>query len=157
MRSATILGLGLALAGLVGFGSAVAAGEGKACDVKQVEKGYYCDTCKALLETSAVDVKEMKHKGMDHAVQEAQVCVKTLVDCQAEGCDMSWAKGAPVPGCCKEHATKENVTKSRVVWKCDACGAAAGKQTDVRHTGEGCTGKIVKSCEKSGTPPHVAT
>jgi hypothetical protein len=154
MRS-ICLGLALVLGAFVAPAPARMLPDAKPCDMKQVSKAYYCEKCAAFVDTATVDKEHMTHKGSDHTVALMDACAKTTVHCKADGCSMSWAKGATVPACCKDHKTADEIVMARVGYRCSQCHAWATTETGVKHAKADCKGKAEKSCERSGTTPHV--
>ncbi|HET6203066.1 MAG TPA: hypothetical protein VFI25_09730 [Planctomycetota bacterium] len=148
--------LGVVLGLVAARGLAISLPDAKPCDMKSVAAAPYCDKCGAFVDASTVDAEKKTHKGTDHAVRNVDACSKTEVRCTASGCSMAWTKGATTPACCKEHTTKDEVVRARVGVRCGECKAWAEKASDLKHAKADCKGTASKSCEKSGTAPHVA-
>lgn len=119
----------------------------KACDNKTIEKAPFCKKC------SALDPKLDKDKKCDTChgeITKADVCVKTCYECK--GCHMKMAEDKP---CCKDNKNEKQTVKSRIIYKCEGCGATADKEGDCTKCKEAkkkC--KCLKTCEASGTWPH---
>ncbi|HET6203325.1 MAG TPA: hypothetical protein VFI25_11040 [Planctomycetota bacterium] len=69
---------------------------GKTCDLKKVEKGWWCEKDGKVLDAKDVDAEKKIHKGTDHAVASVEVCVKSYTQCS--DCPMHWATDAKPPG-----------------------------------------------------------
>ena len=118
------------------------------CAVANVEKGMWCATCKALVDPAAL--KEGKCATCNNAPAECEVCVVKSFHCDA--CKLD-ADGAKCGKCSGE--LKEMTDKCRVSWECPKCGADADKPGKCAN-GDCKEAEMAKSCEKSGTSPHVA-
>ena len=130
------------------------APHGKACDLKKVEKGWWCEKDAKVLAASEVDADKKVHKGTEHAVTSVEVCVKSETQCK--DCPMHWASDAKTPGCCEKHKTAASESMARVGYMCEGCGAWALTKDGVKHqAGEAADKqKVAKACEKSGHAPH---
>jgi len=122
----------------------------KACDVSKVEPRDYCPGCQAW--PAADKIEKGVCKACKGKVEKAETCVKTCFVCPKMhgGVVKRHSKDCcGVKGCCTE-----TPVLALVSFKCDACGASASKEADVKHKDGMCTGKIAKTCAESAKFPH---
>ena len=148
----------LALLGLVGFFGAriLVADEHpksdkpawKACDQSKVEKGWKCNKCNKVIQDMSKEVDEKGNcKACGEKPVEIDVCVKTGWWC--EKCGAQSLEKSDCAAC--KCAMSEKTVRSEIIWICPGCKAKM-KQGD--HC-KGCDKDAVKSCNDSGTFPHV--
>ena len=147
----TLLSGGIALA---------AVDQSKACDLKTVEDGLYCEDCEEILEGDAIEKKLYCAACYESATEaeetpekatKIKVCVKSAFQCP------DCSELSPSAGTCAECDVKlEKATvKARVIFACQECGTAADKEglcdeEDCREM----KAKVVRTCDQSGTFPH---
>lgn len=118
----------------------------KDCDLKTIEKGWFCKKDGKMLEKA--ELKEGKCPVCGEAPADAEICVKLKYHCDKDGVDSEKDK------CPKCKAELKGVrVLSRVIFKCDKCGAIGEKAG--KCEAKDCKGQMKKTCEQSGTPPHV--
>jgi len=118
------------------------------CDVAMVIKVPYCTSCKKILDTE--DIVNNKHKTCEKKPDKTDACVKSFYQCPS--CKISSNTPGRCETCKKGYAQKPSY--ARVVYRCPKC-RTADQQSGACGKAE-CKGtKRVKSCEMSGTPPHV--
>lgn len=132
------------------------------CDLKKVENGLYCDECKKILEPDDIADQEYCKKCKDEAeeagkeatkARKVKVCVKEFFACEQHPDETSREEGK-CPTCSEE--LKKRTDKALVVYKCEECGTEGDKegpcdQKDCKEKNK----KVVATCSKSGTFPHV--
>ncbi|MFH0946687.1 MAG: hypothetical protein V2A76_15945 [Planctomycetota bacterium] len=131
------------------------------CDMKTIEDGLYCAECDEVLDADSVTKNEycsdcyetaMEAKEKPEKAQKVKVCVKTYFACP-ECFEESKAAGE-----CPECKVKleKAVDKALIVFACQECGKEYEKAGLCDE--EDCMemkAKVVQTCSKSGTFPHV--
>ena len=130
--------LGLFLAGSLSVLAASTAADER-CDVKKTRTDMVCAECEEI-------VKAKEHCGaapvkVEHCVKEVYVC---------EECDESASKPGKCPGCEGKMTKSEDL--ARTYWECPEC----GDESQTKGKCGECDVAYVKTCEKSGSEPHVA-
>lgn len=138
----------LATSYLVAQDTAAPKTAAKPCDLAKVEKGLYCDACKAILATA--DLKEGMCAKCGAAPRDCEVCVKTCYACKMCNTTQCEAKCSK----CGMELKDGKVVNALVIWKCPKCGATANKAGEC--SGTKCEhAKMEKTCDHSGTCPHI--
>lgn len=141
-RLVSTLALGLFI------GSVSAAVDDKPCDLSNLKAAPYCGKC------HTIDPKvDMDGKCCGSELKEVWACVKTCFECS--GCHKLMVKDE---SCCKGMKNEGKTVKALIVYKCEGCGATAEKEGNCANAKCKAAGKkIKKTCEKSGTCPHIAS
>lgn len=126
----------------------------KKCDLKKIETAYKCPQCDKIYDKAGKCEECSREYDEDVTLEKIEVCVKTGYVC--EGCGKKSLK----PGRCEDCDTEltPKTVKSKIVYKCPECGwnyNAPGNCDDCT-TDEGEPVKLEKTCEHSGTFPHVS-
>lgn len=119
------------------------------CDMKDVEKGQYCEKCETALESK--DVKEGACKKCQTKVKKVELCVARAY--------MGCHKGPQMkPYVCCGKPAKEIVDKALVVVKCEQCGKEGTKVGPCPEDAcKKAKKKFKKFCTKSGVVPHIGS
>ena len=146
--------LGLALAASLGFTQEPAGSKesaGKKCDAAKVESRAYCKGCEGF--PGAADIDKGACKKCKTKVTDVPTCVKAAFKCRMHGDN----EVLHSKRCCKpevKDCCNEVTTLARVEYRCEACHQRSFVEKEIRHEKDECAGKIVRTCEKSGTFPH---
>lgn len=139
--------VGVLVAFVVAFAGFALAGEltGK-CPLAKIEKGWWCDGCKAAV--AKEDLKDGKCAKCKGTPVETDLCIATGYVCEKDGVCL------PKAGDCEKCKGKlvEKVIKAKVVWACPDC-AHELKQGDKC---EKCKKDAEKTCSASGKCPHAS-
>jgi hypothetical protein len=120
------------------------------CDLSDIHKVPWCKQCNRFVEKEELD--NDKHKTCSTATTQASACVKTYYKCPTCGKNSKTLETCPTD---KKAFTKK-VSMARIVWHCPTCHAkkdAPGNCANATCKNE----PLVKSCEFSGTLPHIRT
>jgi hypothetical protein len=117
---------------------AFAAADEDACDLKTLKTLKVCVVCD--------DVVEKGDTHCDEKVDKVEFCVKTYYEC--EECGETSFK----PGKCCDAKMEKQEDLARTIWACPECGMGGEKGDKCSD----CDKALVKTCESSGTFPHVA-
>jgi hypothetical protein len=121
------------------------------CDLTRLENRVYCAMCQVYPEADQVE-KDL-HLKCQTKVETVPVCLKTAYQCKMHGDGMVLHARRCCPVGVKDCCIDLTVA-SRVEYKCDTCLKRSPKEMQVVHVNTKCPGKIVRTCEKSGTFPH---
>lgn len=122
---------------------------GKPCANKTLEKGFWCPKCADWVEKSNVLGGKCKKDG--EKLQTVEVCVRKFYRVDTEPDKVS-DKPITVDGKTYDKAIED---RARVLYRCDGCSESAFVEKELKHKPECKTKKTRKSCEKSGTFPHI--
>ena len=136
MRAGQVV-LALFVLGLVLTPFAIAAAA-KSCDLDTLKTEYKCGSCSKKMEKAA--------ECCGKAAAGIEYCVKTHYNC-ACGSTSDKAKE-----CCGSAMAKSE-DKAKTLWTCPKCKAKASAKGQCAA----CEKDLVKTCEKSGKAPHVAS
>lgn len=109
----------------------------KKCDLKKIEKAYWCEKCDNLISVN----------------NKVDICVKTGYACK--NCNKESFRKVKCSGCKQE---MEKITvKCRVNYKCKSCDYTQDKPGKCQQDKEAkCYGKpLIRICSNSGTFPHT--
>lgn len=139
--------LALLLAAWAGPDQEKGSRQGGPCDLKMIQMVPYCTTCKTVDPQLDPDGQHCGARPKD-----VEVCLKTYTECTK--CS---SKNLEDIACCADAKKEKRTDKSLVLYRCEGCGMKGEREGPC--IGESCikAGKKVKrSCEKSGTFPHVS-
>lgn len=136
--------VGLVVAVLLVVTGVMAYTAGGKCPLSKVEKGLWCNECKAAVVKE--DLKDGKCAKCGKAPEEADLCIATGWYCEA---DKMWATKAGDCEKCKGKCVEKTV-KARVIYKCPKCGAESPKEMKCDKDKVDCE----KTCTESGKGPH---
>ena len=131
--------LGLFLAGSLSL-LAVGTVEDQKCDVKKTRVDRVCAECDELVGNAKEHCGATPVK-VEHCVKEVWVC---------EDCAETSEKPGKCPGCENKMAKSEDL--ARVFYECPECGG----ESESKGKCEECDKTLVRTCDKSGSAPHVA-
>lgn len=136
--------VGLVVAVLIAFVGVAAYTAGGKCPLSKVEKGLWCNKCKAAVEKA--DLKDGKCAKCGEAPEECDLCIAKGWWCEKDNC---WASKAGDCEKCKGKMAEKTV-KARVIYKCPKCGAEVMKAGQCDKDKVDCE----KTCTQSGNAPH---
>lgn len=122
------------------------------CDMRRVERGYWCEKCDKTFEKDKLIVGKCPVCATKAKVIE--MCVKKTYQC----CAKNYAKAGNCAVCKKP--VPEKVDKCRILYRCDACLNQHPIEGELKHDldrDKAATrgAKVERRCERNGTAPHT--
>jgi hypothetical protein len=120
------------------------------CDLKTSEKKAWCGTCAAFVPRA--DVKAGACPKDKARVDVVDVCVKPIFIAKCH----PTTQGLKPVSCCGTTYDKPTEDFAKIHWVCTTCKEKGPNRDALKHLEACADKKAVKTCEKSGSVPHVS-